>query len=189
MGAATARKEIDWEKVEIEFRAGIKSLREIGTIYGVSHVAINKKAKKEEWSRDLSAKIKAKADAMVTTAGVTGKVTKVSSVTEREIVEANAEAILSIRLSHRSDISRVKLLVSKLFGEVETATVQDGQDQPNEILTIPQRVDCVKKLTESAKTLISMEREAWGIDEAKKEASTTVVARIELVPLGGISNG
>ena len=160
MDMATPRKKVDWEKIEAAYRAGRLSLREIGAEYGVSHVAINKKAKKEEWSRDLSAKIKAKADAMVTKAEVTGKVTKAS---EKEIVEANAQAILEIRLSHRKDIRRAKSLVANLFSEVENAVKKDDQEAPGEILTIPQRVDCVRKLTDSAKTLIGLEREAWGI--------------------------
>ncbi|EAS0289820.1 hypothetical protein D9U59_08620 [Salmonella enterica] len=41
----------DWEAIETSYRAGIMSLREIGTLYGVTEGAIRKKAKKLEWVR------------------------------------------------------------------------------------------------------------------------------------------
>lgn len=41
----------DWEAIETAYRAGIMSLREIGTLYGVTEGAIRKKAKKLEWVR------------------------------------------------------------------------------------------------------------------------------------------
>ena len=54
-----ARKTIDWESVERHYRTGLLSIRELGKQFGVSHVAIQKKAKAERWRRDLSAKIRA----------------------------------------------------------------------------------------------------------------------------------
>ena len=50
----TKRKAIDWESVEMQYRAGIRSLRDIGAEFGVSDVAIIKRAKRDEWTRDLS---------------------------------------------------------------------------------------------------------------------------------------
>lgn len=41
----------DWEAIETAYRAGVMSLREIGTQYGVTEGAIRKKAKKLEWVR------------------------------------------------------------------------------------------------------------------------------------------
>ncbi|MGX9080421.1 hypothetical protein ACWTQY_31690, partial [Klebsiella pneumoniae] len=44
----------DWERIELDYRAGVKSLREIADGSGVSHVTISKRAKKEGWVRDLA---------------------------------------------------------------------------------------------------------------------------------------
>lgn len=154
-----SRNKIDWERVEDAYRAGILSLREIGAEYGCSEGAIRKRAKKDGWSRDLSAKIEKE----VRNKLVRSEVRVASQTSEKEIVEANAQAILDIRLSHRGDIRRAKGLVAKLFDEVEHAVAVEGADSPAEVLTLPQRVDCVRKLTDSAKTLIGLEREAWGI--------------------------
>lgn len=173
------RKQLDWEKIELDYRAGVKSLREIGESYGCTEGAIRKRAKIEKWERDLSARI----DAAVRNKLVREEVRKTerdaNQASEKEIIESNAQAILSIRLEHRSDISRAKGLVSKLFGEVEASSVVvEGQKPPAEILTLPQRVDCVRKLTDSAKTLIAMEREAWGIKSDNGEGSVGLTVTI-----------
>lgn len=41
----------DWERIELDYRAGVKSLREIAEGSGVSHVGISKRAKRNHWER------------------------------------------------------------------------------------------------------------------------------------------
>lgn len=47
----------DWERIEADYRAGIKTLRQIADDHGITHGAINKRAKRDGWSRDLSARL------------------------------------------------------------------------------------------------------------------------------------
>lgn len=54
------KKMINWERVELDYRSGIKTLREIADEQGITHGAINKRAKRDGWVRDLTAKIKAR---------------------------------------------------------------------------------------------------------------------------------
>jgi len=76
MEKGNAKPAPDWEKIEADYRAGVLSLREIADANpGVNHVAIARRAKRDGWSRDLSAKIRAKADALVTERTVTADVT------------------------------------------------------------------------------------------------------------------
>ena len=112
----------DWEAVELDYRAGIRSLREMGAAHGVSHVAISKRAKARDWERDLSAKIKAKADSLVNRAMATTSVNTGSTVTERAIIEANAERIAQVRGEHRSDIGRARALTVAMLVELESQT-------------------------------------------------------------------
>jgi len=84
------KRVIDWESIKLDYEVGVKTLRKIAEENGISHTLINKKAKELDWSRDLSAKIRAKADAIVTKSEVSKLVTKESLVTEREIIEVNA---------------------------------------------------------------------------------------------------
>ena len=52
-----ARKKVDWEAVELRFRAGTESLRSIGASF-ITQGAIRQRAKKESWSRDLQARVR-----------------------------------------------------------------------------------------------------------------------------------
>lgn len=52
-GAAPGPVAVDWERIEIDFRAGVKSLREIAEGSGTSHVNISKRAKKSGWVREV----------------------------------------------------------------------------------------------------------------------------------------
>lgn len=55
----TTDKVPNWEQIELDYRAGIKSLRQMAADHGIAHSAISKRAKRDDWSRDLSKKIKA----------------------------------------------------------------------------------------------------------------------------------
>jgi hypothetical protein len=188
----------DWERIEVDYRAGIKSLREIAVEFGTSHVAIGKRAKKGGWVRDLQAKIRAKADELVTKAAVTKEVTAAALVTERLTVEVNAQALANVRLEHRTDIRRGRSLVNKLLTEMEGVTdrldliedlqqalfqAESGGEDGDEVdrqaargraqrlrealervIGLQGRVSSVKGLAESMRILITLEREAWGLD-------------------------
>lgn len=188
----------DWERIEADYRAGLLSVREIASANGVSHVAISKRAKRDGWERDLAAKIKAKADALVTKAEVTKEVTSEQLVTERRIVDANAHVIAEVRVSHRRDIARARSLAMKLLDELEVQTdniglleqletALAGEDGPDGLLRVLPRVtstsgriDSAKKLAEAMKVLITMEREAYGIADAGKGDGSGEVKTPEL---------
>lgn len=190
MSEATPKQTPDWKTIEADYRAGVKTLRQIAGEHGISHVAIANKAKRLEWTRDLSHKIKAAADAIVTKAAVTSPVTKTD---ELVIVKANAEAQAGIRLSHQSKIRRALGVFEAMLGELEMTSNPEGQglvealmdlcrkpedseteedmkrrkkrqaDQLEKILALPSRVDTGKKLAEMLERLVNMERVAHGI--------------------------
>ena len=164
-------------------------MRQIAEENGISNVAILKRAKRVDWSRDLSARIQAKADAKVSKALVSSEVSKERAANEREIVEANAELQYQIRISHRKHIQRVKTLLMSLLGEAESQSDdrqlyqqlgellanadEDGNvDKLHELYkkatSLPQRVTVVKQVTETLAMLIKLEREAFGIDKEEK---------------------
>lgn len=174
----------DWESIEGAFRAGVLSTREIAVQYRVSHTAINKRAKAESWDRDLSIKIKAKADALVSRREVSKEVSIARLATERQIIEANAERIAQVKGEHRAISKRVGdlglSLLSELelqggsledlekLGELMAAPDEKGLDRLNalyrKIIETPSRVDSAKKVAETLKHAIGMERESYGLD-------------------------
>lgn len=205
---ATERKQIDWERIELDYRAGVLSVREIAAQHGITHGAINKRAKRDGWDRDLSAKIKAKADTLVSKAEVSKEVSAEKADTERRTIESNAQAIADIRIGHRKDISRLKSLVMALLKQLEDETgdpetfsalgemmrreddkgVDKLNDLYHKVISLPQRIDGIKKLSETLKTLISLEREAWGLASEEDKPSATPFGEM-LKELDGTSKG
>lgn len=183
--AQTEKAAPDWERIEADYRAGLLSVREIAASQGITHGAINKRAKRDGWERDLAAKIKAKADALVSKREVSSQVSTDTAATERVIVEANAEVIARIRLSHRGDIARSRSVAMSLLGELEVETDNvalfeelgeflrgeddKSADKRNDIyrrvISSVGRVDSMKKLADTLKVLIGLEREAYGLAE------------------------
>lgn len=182
----------DWEKIELEYRAGLLSLREIAATHGVSHVAIAKRAKREGWVKDLEAQIKAKAQALVNKAEVNKTVTTEKLVTEKLLVDSSAQVIANIRIAHRTDIARARSLAMKLLNELDAQTDNIGLIEQMEkamaeskestaglsqafqrITSTSGRIDSAKKLAEAMRVLVSMEREAYGIVELTKVDHTS----------------
>ncbi|MDV5514424.1 hypothetical protein [Enterobacter hormaechei] len=179
----------DWEAIESAYRAGVMSLREIASQHGISDTAIRKRAKKDDWTRDLAAKIQAKADDLVRRREVRTKVRTENAASERELIEANAEVIATVRMEHRGDIRRARTLANALFDELEAecADVEalrklgelmldpddNGRDRLNElyhaIISMPERVKSMKALSETLKNLIGLERQAYSMDEGEKD--------------------
>lgn len=179
----STKQDLDWEAIERDYRAGLLSLREIGEKHGCTEGAIRKRAKKESWARDLAAKIQQKADDLVRKAEVRAEVRSTQIASEREVVEANAAAIVNIRLGHRTDIRSSRELALKMLNELEALTDnrelfsslgemladpgEKGVDKLNElyrkVIDLPQRIKGIKELSDTLKTLIGLEREAWGL--------------------------
>ncbi|AVX39045.1 hypothetical protein [Yersinia massiliensis] len=195
----------DWEAIESAYRAGLMSLREIASQHNISEGAIRKRAKRDDWSRDLSAKIKERAEDLVRKEEVRKQVRTETTLTERVLIEASAEVIASVRMEHRGDIRRAREITNALFDELgaECADIEslrklgelmldpdeNGRDRLNEIyqsiIALPERVKAVKALSDALKNLISLERQAYNLDEVakdpddplKKDLNTTDIAR------------
>ena len=185
-------KVIDWELIEAEWRAGIKSTLQMGRDHGISHTAIIKHFKRLNVPRDLTHKIQERAAAIVSAAAVSGKVSTETKIADVDIIEVNAIVQANALIAHRQDIRRYSKLAQTMLSELE-ATTEDrelfenlgellrsenekGVDRLNDIyqkvIATPGRVDSIKKLSEVLKTLIGLERQALGIaDNANGDAN------------------
>lgn len=185
------RPAVDWEAVEREYRAGIRSLADIGSEFGVSAPGILKKAKVKGWERNLAAKIKAKADAKVNAALVNEQVNAEALISERQIVDANAAMLADAVLNQRSDIKRSRATVQRLWLLVESQLDnsseleklgallrnedESGNDKLNDIyaavIRLPQQIKNVKLLADSIKVMVELERKVLRIDDQPADAS------------------
>ena len=203
------KKVIDWEKIELDYRSGVKSLREIASEQGVSDTAIRKRAKRDDWVRDLSAKIKAKADDLVRKEQVRSEVRTQNTISEKETIDANANLVASVRLSQRKDIQRSRSIAMSLFDELEhqvgienvenleklgellRSDDDKGRDALNDlymkIISMPGRVKSMKDLSDTLKTLIALERQAFGLDDENNKPVDALTALLERVSTGNSS--
>jgi hypothetical protein len=188
------RKQVDWEGVERDYSAGLLSLREIAAKYDTKESSIRYKANQNDWSRDLSKKIEQKTNEKLRKIELRTELRSEKAISEKEIIEASAQAIVNVKLEHRGDIRKSKRIVNSLFDELEITTdnrelfeqlgeilrneSDSGQDKLNDIykkvISMPQRIDGVKKLTDALKTMIGLEREAYDIQSAPTPTENAV---------------
>ena len=195
------RKQVDWEGVERDYSAGLLSLRELADKYGTKESTIRSRAKTQDWVRDLSKKINQKVEDISRKELSRSTSRTEKNVSEKEIIEANAQAIVDIKLAHRGDIRKSKRIVNALFDELELTTdnrelfeqlgellrqeSESGQDKLNDIykkcISMPQRIDGVKKLTDALKTMIGLEREAYDIQSTPTPIDNAVSSLLKAV--------
>jgi chaperonin cofactor prefoldin len=118
---------------------------------------------------------------------VTDEVTKEAKrISERETVDINAGIIANVLLVERKDIARNRALATKLLEELEGITGNQellaavgemmaqpedakGADKLNElyhkVIALPSRIKSMKELADTLKTLIGLERQAFGLGE------------------------
>ena len=192
----SARAMVDWDAIEPHYRANIRSLRDIAAEYGVSAAAINQHAKKQGWTRDLGAQIRAKAEAKVLAEAVSEE----RKANEKAVTEGNAELQYRIRMSHRAGLSRISAIKSKLLDHVESVVDnlgeiaealemlrnpdEAGRDTANDAMRRAMSrsalVDDLKKLAEIDERVRKGEREAFGIDD-KELGDSTVDALLKKI--------
>lgn len=187
-----APKKVDYERIEPGWRAGIKSPAQLAAAYteetgvSVSHAAIIKHFKKIGVPRDLSAKVQARANSMVMEAMVTEKVEFVTSGRESEIIDENAKLVANIRLGHQRDVGRARNITMTMLAELEAVCGienaellaqlgelmrnpdESGQDKLNDLyrklISLPGRAKTLKDLGDNLRTMVGLEREAFGIN-------------------------
>jgi hypothetical protein len=184
MAEAPIKRVIDWDALAIHYRAGVRSLKDMGEQFGVSDAAIIKKARRDGWTRDLAGKIQARADKKVSAATVSAEVSAQTKVSEKLTIEVEATVQARVRISHRSDIGRSRTLTMRLLEELEAQTSlvpeldqlgellakpdKNGVDRLNDlyqkVISLPGRTKTMKDLADTLKGLIGLEREAFGLN-------------------------
>ena len=180
--------ESDWVVVEKDYRAGLLSDRQIGEKYGVSHGSVQQQAKKRGWSRNLIGRSVAKAEEKLAREELASKLaneTKVAS--EKELVDSTSDALVEVMRGHRSDAGRLRRVVTALLEKVESIVQESelfqqigelclspdekGIDKINDlyrkVIDLPAQTDTTKKLAETMKILIELERKIFKIESAE----------------------
>lgn len=184
------KPQADWEAIERLYRAGMLSIREIAKQQGISHTAIQQRAKREMWARDMTKRIRNLAAAKVAEAVATG-----NPATEAEIVERAADTVVALVREHRHDLRTGRSIAQKLMvqldesltrrEEIEDTIREETADAENpaaskearsaawekrarmlRAVSLPGHAGVLRDLTNSLRGLIPLERQAFNVDEA-----------------------
>jgi hypothetical protein len=186
------RKLINREKLALDYRAGIKSLRMLATEYGFSAPRITQIAKEEGWTRDLSERIREASAAKLNRSILNEKLNAKTPIAECEGVEAYVEMQAGIVQSHRNHITCSRSIMTAFIEELDSITrsralferlgerMRSEDDKSadklnklyRKIVSLPSRVDTIKKLVDSLKPLVALEHEVFGIDGNKTPRKT-----------------
>jgi hypothetical protein len=172
----TERKSVDWEAIEREYRAGQLTVVEIGRQHGLSHTAINKRAKRDGWTRNLADRVRKEVSARLVSE-------KVSPEAERAAIEPAVARGVQVVREHRASIGRGQRLLSALFGEleeaaenrdeIEAAIEEETEDDDtgkrrammHRAVALPSRAGVIVNLSNALRTLVALERQAFNLGD------------------------
>lgn len=179
------KKKIDWEAIEREYRAGQLSVSEIGRQNDVSHTAINKRAKKDGWTRDLTKRVRQEVSARLVS-------DEVSAANAKQAVELAAERGVQVVREHRNTAGRGRDMTIRLLAELDATTTYAGELEGmiadadagddnkrlaalEKVLSLPSRAGILKDLSLAARTWVQIERQAFNLDDDNGGGSVQVV--------------
>jgi hypothetical protein len=130
------KKEIDWNAIEPDYRAGIKDLRSIAAEHSTPEAkltegAIRKHAKTYGWERDLSGRIALRTESKVRKAEVRKQSTQMSIITENKEIEVRAQNQADLILAHRDDIGKYQSICNRLLDELSVQSL--SQDELSDV--------------------------------------------------------
>lgn len=180
MGNKVPRKQLDWEGIEREYRAGQLSIREIASQHGCSDAAIRKRMKRDGIERDLSKRVAEK----VRTRLVRAELRTSDPLTEKETVEEAAARVVEVVRSHRVKIGKGIGIVDILFdqladvaaareeieADIEAETEEDRSPKRRSrmlrAIGLQANASTVLNLSNALKNLVSLERQAFNVEAA-----------------------
>jgi len=203
--AAPARRRVDWDAVERDYRTGKFTLRELATKHGPSYAEISRKAKKYAWTKDLREVIKQATNAALLQETVTKAQKDVT-----ETVAVAAEVNKQVILGHRTDAKDVRATAIDLLTELGSikmlaeeqellAEILAGEDaQPVDVakaratvrkaLDVHARINSIKTLAEAFTKVHAMERQANDLDNAPPQQDDALKALLHGIASGNSSS-
>ena len=158
-----APKKVDYERIEPGWRRGLKSAEQLAAEYTadtgvkVSGAAIKKHFSKLGVPRDLAAKVKAKAEAMVLEAGVTGTVSTKTTTKTAAIVDQAALDVAGVQMRHRRAIRETRETVERMVTEARGMEASEK--------TLLTRSTVIGRMADALTKLVALERQAYKLDE------------------------
>lgn len=184
----TTKPKIDWDAIEPHYRAGIRSLKDIGEEFSVSDAGIIKHAKRFKWTRNLKGKIQALAEKKVSELEVSEGVSVEGKLTEAQRVDFDSTQIAQIHYRERKDLIAIRERFRSMFlefgqlcdqqedlsklGEMmanPNVTVDRMQAAYQRVISFEGRIDSGKKLVETIRILFDLEAKVFKLHDIDPE--------------------
>jgi hypothetical protein len=167
-------KQPDWETIESAYRVGSLSVRAIAEQNDITDGAIRKRAKKEGWARDLTAKVKQATSEKLVRAPVRTDGTHSKMRTDDEIVEEASDAAASVVISHRIGLARWRSIADKLCDALTDLDVVEGN--------IGDFSRALNAGVDAQLKVIKGERQSYNLDDDQSpDGPATIITRVERV--------
>lgn len=165
-GTVVARAKVDWDALEPHYRAGVRTVAAIAAEFGCTDVAVVKHAKKFGWTRNLKAKIEAKAQAKL--AAIMARETNPKAKFNEALrVEVEAEVSARVQLAHRDQIVRARNLAASLLRDLEeqARAIELADDPERKYASLPERIQALRGAVDVLGRVIQLERQAHNLDD------------------------
>lgn len=159
------RKEIDWEAIEREYRAGQLFVSEIGRQHGISEGAIRKRAKRDNWKRDLTEQVRTAVRAELVRDGTN------EQCADGDLVREKAARGAQVVREHRDDISRLRRIGAVLAERLER--IIEGKEPDGIAIGDKESAsDMLEKLSRISTRVVQLERQAFNLDEPSADGAS-----------------
>jgi hypothetical protein len=188
MVVKASKPEIDWDAIEPHYRAGIRTLKDMGEEFNVSDAGIIKHAKRFKWTRNLKGKIQALAEKKVSELEVSDGVSVEGKLTEAQRVDFDSTQIAKIHYRERKDLIAIRDRFMSMFAEFgQICDQQEVLEKLGEMLLDPEvsidklnekyrrvisfdgRVDSGKKLVETIRILFDLEAKVFKLNDVASD--------------------
>lgn len=175
----------DWKTIERQYRAGVLTITEISSEHNVPRSAIDYRANKHGWTRDLSKEVR-KATRIKLVENMAGvfdgrdAANTAQSLSDARIVEEAARTQVEVVRQHQKTLGRGHALTMKLLAELEAVTdhtealealIVAETDNPRRqealrrAVSLGSRITSLKDLAAASRVWIHEERKAFSIPD------------------------
>ncbi|WP_461209929.1 hypothetical protein [Desulfocurvus sp. DL9XJH121] len=160
------QRRYDWEKIESEYRAGQKSIRQLAAEFGPAESTIRKRITREGWTQDLTEPVRQRVREKIARDAVAEE--SRDQADQAAVIEAAGERGAGLVREHQVMLSRLRRTGLRLIEEVERNLLVE--DENGELKAV--QVDLLKSLamvharaTTSICRVIPLERKAFNLDD------------------------
>lgn len=148
----------DWEAIEEDYRAGVLSIRMIATRHNTKESSVRSRARRNDWQRDLTSKVKqATSNKLLNADARTTGTHSEERETDREIIERASDEATQLVMSHRANVAEYRELSTRISGYLMKVTLTD-ENHVAFTRSLNAGIDALAKA-------IKLERQAFGLDD------------------------